>query len=101
MFDALYYIKTAPPGAAVTANVDITGEGTEAAFLLREESEKIKSHIGPEIEIRTAIFERKNVALVPLMVRVGAETPENIWETWINFNDGSGASRQQKIIFCR
>lgn len=75
-----------PPGSALFTLAEIPGaHGPEIIFLVREESARIAAHVGPLIEIRSAVLLEEGVALVPVLLRVGEEKAENIFETWLNF----------------
>jgi len=89
--DPLSVLRQLPPGSAIYCR-EIISERWEIAWLIREETKRI-SELGsnPAIEFRAGLCGRDGVMLIPVLVRVGPETQENIYETWINaYQNGDG-----------
>lgn len=83
--DALTVIRDAPPGTALYGRERIDTGASEVAWYLREFSERISQlGVGPAIEIRGNVIEYAHVLLMPILIRVGEERQEHIWETWLN-----------------
>ena len=83
--DALTLIRSAPAGTALYGREWIDSGASEVAWYLREESARIAAlGDGPDIEVRGNVIEYARVLLVPILIRVGEERQENIWETWLN-----------------
>ena len=80
-----------PHGSALYSRVHIDGSAWETAFLLREESRRVK-HLGqePPVEFRAGLLAEEGVLLIPVLVRAGRVAPENIFETWINVCQAGG-----------
>lgn len=83
--DALTLIRSAPAGMALYGRERIDSGASEVAWYLREESARIAAlGVGPEIEVRGHVIEYARVLLIPILIRIGEERQENIWETWLN-----------------
>lgn len=82
--DPLQVLRQMPPGSALYSR-EIISDRWEVAWLVREETVRIKK-LGdnPEVEFRAGLIYQDGIALIPVLVRVGAGTKENIYETWIN-----------------
>ena len=77
------------PGSAIIAQCyDIPASTREIAWLLREESHRIKSLVPNErFQFREGVLIDDNVAVIPLLLRVGPFKPRNIWTTWLNVRE--------------
>lgn len=86
MVDPLDVLRRMPPGSALYSR-EILSDRWEVAWLIREETKRIKQ-LGdnPEIEFRAGVIYQNNIALIPVLVRIGPGTHENIYETWINIH---------------
>ena len=86
---ALDFIRTRPPGSAVCGRESQDLEHWEIGWLVREEDRRIAA-LGPhpDIEFRAGVLTIAGVDLVPVLVRVGPESTESVYETWINHRDG-------------
>lgn len=84
MVDPLQVLRQMPPGSALYSR-ELLSDRWEVAWLIREETERIKK-LGdnPEVEFRAGLIYQDEVALIPVLVRIGPETRESIYETWIN-----------------
>lgn len=83
---ALDLIRQRPAGSAIWSRESLDRmESWEIAWLVREESVRIAA-LGeaPEIEFRAGLVIRSRVGLIPVLVRVGPEQQESVYETWIN-----------------
>ena len=108
LHDPAAVIAQMPPGSAVYARQSIDGGPMEVSFLVREDSSRIQAMGSPLIEIRAAIIYQDAVGLVPVLVRIGEERQENIFETWWNYcaSDGSGPglfrtmASQPRVALC-
>ena len=78
-------MKTRPPGQAAFMRFAPVEGTLGVAFMLREETARIAALQDPEIELRAGVLEQDGVLLIPVLLRVGKEVQENIWETWWNF----------------
>lgn len=86
--DPLAVIRTLPPGSALPARLQL-GAGWEMAWLIREEDLRIRQlGKGPEVEFRARLMIEPaggtRVGLVPVVVRVGPQQKENLYESWLN-----------------
>jgi hypothetical protein len=82
---------TAPPGSATFSKFKFfDNEGRtrrwEVAFLIREESKRIR-HLGNpvRVEVRAALMRENGVGLIPILIEVGSYR-RNVFETWLNFH---------------
>lgn len=88
--DPFDVIQKMQPGTALFAPVNPAGEW-EFAFLIREESKRIKRFgPGPRVEIRTSLDIRNGVALIPLLVQIGRYDTVEVYETWVNASNPEG-----------
>jgi hypothetical protein len=83
LVDAQSLIEASPPGSALFCRVNV-GSGWEVAFLIREESERIRQ-FSRVIEIRSALLIADGVGLIPIMLCPGADD-YYVYETWLNFH---------------
>ena len=91
MIDPLNVLRQMPPGSALYSR-ELLSDRWEVAWLIREETKRI-NQLGknPEVEFRAGIYEYDGVMLIPVLVRIGPETRESVYETWINiYQDGDG-----------
>jgi hypothetical protein len=104
----LEWLRQSPRGSGLFAP-DPAGDEHGVALLFRTESGHITA-LGddPGIEFRAAVFRlwTSNAVLVPVVVRVGPDEPENLFEAWAN-EYGSGLNslmealaRQERIALC-
>lgn len=93
--NALSVLRQIPPGSALYEREQIDHGAWEVAWLIREESARI-AQLGPspDIEFRAAAIEHNGVLLIPVLVRVGPEHQESIYETWINAQQPEQAGMQ-------
>jgi len=85
----LDFIRRRPPGSAVCGRESQDLEHWQIGWLVREDDQRIAA-LGPhpDIEFRAGVLTIAGVDLVPVLVRVGPESRESIYETWINHRDG-------------
>ncbi len=80
-------IMMRPPGCALFAKISPSqpemGNSPQVAFLIREESRRIRSLSGI-VEVRASLILQERVGLVPILLQV-AEGQEGIFETWLNY----------------
>jgi hypothetical protein len=95
-------ITSAPPGSVTFSKFEFFDQegrtrGLEVAFLIREESKRIR-HLGHSVivEVRAALMERNGVGLIPILIGINPTVRSyryNVFETWLNFHaprlDGS------------
>jgi hypothetical protein len=83
--DPVRLLLQQPYGACLYTRLQIDGGAWEIAWLLREEAKRVKQ-LGKELplEWRSGLIVQDNVLLIPVLLRVGKVSEENIWETWIN-----------------
>jgi hypothetical protein len=83
--DSLAVLARMRPGSALFAREQLDQGPWEIAWLVREESARIAG-LGPapEIEFRAGVFEEGPVLLVPVLVRVGPQSKQAVYESWIN-----------------
>lgn len=87
-------IRQAPPGMMIFARVSIDNPGAawETAFLIREEIKYVKAFgQNPAVEMRAGLLYEdahpaRRVALVPVMLRIGAGKAAQLYECWFNFH---------------
>lgn len=82
---ALDMIRRFPPGRAVFGRESIDRGPWEITWYLREETSRINA-LGeaPDVEFRAAGIDCGEVFVIAVVVRVGPETPESVYETWLN-----------------
>lgn len=87
--DPFVLIASSQPGSAIFSRVQITPGLWETAWLIREESGRFKA-LGPSpaVSFRAGLIVRDAVGLIPILVRVGPEEPERVYETWLNVHQG-------------
>jgi len=85
IIDPIELLRTMPPGSALYARERIDTGAWEVAWLVREETKRIQA-LGksPAVSFRAGLWPFDNVMLIPVLVQVGPETPETIYESWIN-----------------
>lgn len=86
-------IKDAPPGMMIYARVSTDNAGAqETAFLIREEQKFVRAFgHNPVVEMRAGLLYEdapgaRRVALVPVMLRIGAGKDAQLYECWFNFH---------------
>lgn len=89
-------IKGAPPGMMIYARVSIDTAGAwETAFLIREEQKYVRAFgQHPAVEMRAGLMYEdahpgRRVALVPVMLRIGAGKDAQLYECWFNYFGGN------------
>lgn len=83
--EPLTVLNQLPPGSAIYSREQIDGGAWEIAWLVREDTGRIqKLGPAPAIEFRAGGIEQSGVLLFPVLVRVGKDHRESIYETWIN-----------------
>lgn len=108
-------IKLMDPGSALfdIATIQPDGVTSEAVvFFIREEPRLIGDY--PAIlQINTALLmepgiDSESVGLMPIILRIGPDLGDNLFETWLNFHDTEGRGhevckmlgRQSHIYLC-
>ncbi len=88
--DPATVIQVMPPGSMIYARINGKG-GPETAFLVREESARIKGFgSGPRVEVRTALLSIDNIALIPVLAAIGSGSQQELYETWLNVHQTGG-----------
>jgi hypothetical protein len=86
--DPIDILYTRPPGSCLFARVQLDAGTWELAWFLREESARIATLDRPEIEFRAGIATQRvqgqDILVMPIVVRVGPEYAENLYEAWFN-----------------
>lgn len=95
LVDPLSILLQRPPGSCLYTRTQLDGGTWEVAWLLREESARIRAlGPGPDVEFRAGAigerFHRQDILLIPIVVRVGPEVQENLWESWLNIYQTDG-----------
>lgn len=93
--DPLAVLLSQPPGSCVYTRMQIDAGAWEVAWLLREDSARIRAlGPGPDVECRAGAlpqrFHGQEILLIPILVRVGPGVQENLWETWLNVYQDEG-----------
>ena len=93
LVDPLSILLQRPPGSALYTRMQLDGGAWEIAWLLREESARIRAlGPGPDVEFRAGAmpqrFQGREILLIPIVVRVGLEVQEHLWESWLNVHQG-------------
>jgi hypothetical protein len=85
MTDPVRLLLQMPYGSSCYARMQIDSGAWEIAWLLREESKRVKQIAKePPVEWRSGLIYQDDVLLIPVLLRVGKVAEENIWEAWIN-----------------
>jgi hypothetical protein len=99
---ALDVIRLRPPGSAIWSKESVDRMQTwELSWLVRETSQRIAG-LGqsPEIEFRAGLIIEQRIGLVAVVVRVGPESPESVYETWIN-DHAPGLEDSLELLACQ
>jgi tetratricopeptide (TPR) repeat protein len=77
------------PGSAIIAQaLNIPASTREIAWLLREDSRRLKALAPTEVfQLRAGMLIEDKVAAIPILLRVGQFKPRNIWTTWLNVRE--------------
>jgi len=91
IYDIEAFITSKPPGSATFSKFKFFDHedrtaGWEVAFMIREESKRIR-HLGKDagVEIRAALIQLNQVGLIPILIAPESHRA-NIFETWLNFH---------------
>jgi hypothetical protein len=91
-----------PPGSALYAREQIDGGLWEIAWLVREESARL-ARLGkrPGVEFRAGLYleagRGREVALAPVLVRVGPFSRDSVYVTWVNEYAGGGGGALEAL----
>ena len=85
--DPLDFIAQCPAGMANLGVVSFEDrpDQLEITIYVREDTSRINALDNPDVELRSTNMLVDGVYIAPLLVRIGKEKQENIFEMWLNF----------------
>jgi hypothetical protein len=88
--DPVEVLRRAPRGTALFA---IGPDGAASLFVSADADRIDALGADPDIEFRTGVFTPPGtgLALVPILVRIGSDEAENVYESWLNDSPGGFA----------
>jgi hypothetical protein len=102
--DPIDLLMTRPPGSCLFGRIKFAPDAPwEVAWYVREESRRIAALGHPDIEFRAGALEQRvqgqEVLLLPIVVRIGPERAEHVFEAWLNVfaDDGKGFPELQSL----
>ena len=83
--DTLARLRQGPPGRALYSRVQAEDGHWETVWLIRDDSQRLKT-LGPAaaVEFRAGAFDEGGVVVLPILVRLGPEESDSIYDTCIN-----------------
>jgi hypothetical protein len=102
--DPITILVTRPPGSCLFGRVQLDAGTWEVAWYIRETSARIAALDRPEIEFRAGAigqrYQGQAVVLLPILVRIGPERGENLFESWLNVwaDDGKGLEELNTLV---
>jgi hypothetical protein len=83
--DAVARLQQAPLGKALYTRQQGEDGRWETVWLVRDEARQVTS-LDPEpaVEFRAGAFDQGGVLVLPILLRVGAQEPPCVYETWMN-----------------
>jgi hypothetical protein len=109
LVDPVTILAQQPPGSALFSRNQLDRDTWEVSWLIREESARIATLHQPDIEFRAGAMEQgwqgQWILLIPILVRIGPEQQDNIFEAWLNlYAEGGGIiylhdlARQDRLV---
>lgn len=83
--NALLDLRQGAPGRAVYTRELVDDSHWETVWLIYDESRRL-AHLGsePTVEFRAGAFDEGGVVVLPVLLRIGGDDPDQIYETCMN-----------------